>query len=213
VNDTLAAKVKLFVALSPVSHMGNLEVSLFQFLAKWDAETLLSLFGFREFLPNTPVVDSIMSLLCELDSNLCSGVMCVIMGCNTQNWNNTRWPVYSHHDPAGTSVKNLAHYSQLVRSGNWEKFDYGAAKNMVIYGQKTPPKYNLGDLKVPVALFTGGQDYLADPKDVAQMILELPPSKIVFRNNVPEYSHIDPIWGINAKDLIYPDILTLLSKY
>jgi len=83
-------------------------------------------------------------------------------------------------------------------------------KNMV---KKTPPKYILGDLKVPVALFTGDQDYLADPTDVAQLIKEIPAAKLVFKKDTAEYSHIDPIWGINANNLIYPDILHLFSQY
>ncbi len=32
--------------------------------------------------------------------------------------------------------------------------------------QPTPPSYNLTELNVPTALFTGGHDWLADPTDV-----------------------------------------------
>lgn len=72
-------------------------------------------------------------------------------------------------------------------------FDYGTAGNMVKYGQPTPPPYNLGlfptyaaprsaalvDVThilstLPLALFTGGEDYLADPTDVATLISQLP---------------------------------------
>ena len=32
--------------------------------------------------------------------------------------------------------------------------------------QPTPPSYNVTELNVPTALFTGGHDWLADPTDV-----------------------------------------------
>lgn len=32
--------------------------------------------------------------------------------------------------------------------------------------QSIPPSYNLTELRVPTALFTGGHDWLADPTDV-----------------------------------------------
>lgn len=39
--------------------------------------------------------------------------------------------------------------------------------------QSTPPRYNVHDMKVPTALFSGGQDTLADPKDVAVLITQV----------------------------------------
>jgi len=84
-------------------------------------------------------------------------------------------------------------------------------KNIII--KKTPPLYDLGKLKANVALFTATNDYLADPDDVQKLIRELPKDRIVFEKNIPAYSHIDFIWGIDAKDLVYKDILDLFSKY
>lgn len=37
---------------------------------------------------------------------------------------------------------------------------------MKLYGQKSPPDYNLGEIDFPVAMFNGDVDTLADPKDV-----------------------------------------------
>ena len=46
----------------------------------------------------------------------------------------TRLPVYYTHTPAGTSVKNCAHFAQEVKSGRFAKYDYGTVKNLVHYG-------------------------------------------------------------------------------
>ena len=39
--------------------------------------------------------------------------------------------------------------------------------------QSTPPEYHVQDMKVPTALFSGGQDTLADPKDVAVLLTQV----------------------------------------
>ena len=39
--------------------------------------------------------------------------------------------------------------------------------------QSAPPEYHVQDMKVPTALFSGGQDTLADPKDVAVLLTQV----------------------------------------
>ena len=41
-----------------------------------------------------------------------------------------------------------------------------------------------------VALFSGGQDFLADPADVATLVSDLPPERIVYQYEIPAYSHL-----------------------
>jgi pimeloyl-ACP methyl ester carboxylesterase len=212
-DPNLASKIRLFVALAPVAYVANIEASLLKYLANFNADELLIFLGQTEFGGSTPFLENLLSLLCEIDTNLCSTSMCAVMGCDPQNWNNTRWPVYAHHDPAGTSVKNIIHFAQLVRQNKFQKFDYGTTGNMKHYNQKTPPQYPLANLKANVALFSGTQDYLADPNDFHRMVSELPQDKVVFKKNVDYYSHIDFIWGSDAPTTIYNDIIQLFSKY
>jgi len=212
-NQDLANKIRVYAALAPVAYVTNLRVSLLKFLADMDGEEMLKFLGQVEFAPSTPILEAILSLLCRLDSNLCKGTMCALMGCDSTNWNNTRWPVYVHHDPAGTSAKNIAHFAQLVRANKFQMFDYGPDGNQIKYHQKTPPIYDLGLLKANVALYTGGEDYLADPVDVKRLLSELPQSKIVRHVDYADYSHIDFIWGMDAKDRLYNNIVDLFSKY
>jgi len=126
----------------------------------------------------------------------------------------------------------------MTITNNFQKLDYGAAGNLIHYGQPTPPQYDLGKMHVPVALFTGldfsgkkkflssrdsnlqnaklafigSNDYLADPADVLRLISELPTPPVLVHNE-PSYAHLDPLWAPSAKSLIYPTILKLLDKY
>ena len=33
-----------------------------------------------------------------------------------------------------------------MQTGKWAKYDYGAKKNMQVYGSKEPPEYNIADI-------------------------------------------------------------------
>jgi len=116
--------------------------------------------------------------------------------------------------PSGTSAKEIAHYAQAVRYGTDCMYDYGRDGNIKRYGQPTPPVYDVTKIpdSVPISLFTGGNDILADPKDVTTLT-QLLGKKVVHLNNRPEYTHMDFTWGILAKTEIYPDLIALLNKY
>jgi len=93
-------------------------------------------------------------------------------------------------------------------------YDYGSAGNIKHYNQPTPPQYNFSQFpaSLPLALFTGSQDYLADPTDVAHLLTVLPKAPVLVHNE-PTYAHMDFLWAEDANTLIYPLILQLLSKY
>jgi lysosomal acid lipase/cholesteryl ester hydrolase len=66
--------------------------------------------------------------------------------------------------------------SQGLRQGTFKKFDYGKQGNIDHYGQPDAPVYDLKKWpsSLPVALFCGALDWLADPTDVQILLSELP---------------------------------------
>ena len=66
-------------------------------------------------------------------------------------------------------------------------------------------------IKIPIALFTGSNDWLADPEDVKNLLPKL--TNIAFHKNIDDYDHLDFIWGVNAYQVIYPDIVRLFWQY
>ena len=77
--------------------------------------------------------------------------------------------------------------------------------------QTTPPEYHPKDMQVPVAMFYGDHDFLADRTDVQFLLDNLP--NIVHQKEIPNWNHVDFIIGRDAYQLLYTDILNLLSKY
>lgn len=70
--------------------------------------------------------------------------------------------------------------------------------------QTTPPKYNLSNFQIPTVLYYAGNDWLADLVDVKHLIDSLERSSIIESANfIPEWMHLDFIWGINAPNEVY----------
>ena len=62
----------------------------------------------------------------------------------------------------------MAHFGQIVKTGEFKDFDYGSAKlNEKHYGQgvTVPPTIDLGKIRIPVAMIVGGKDKLATLAD------------------------------------------------
>ena len=68
-------------------------------------------------------------------------------------------------------------------------------------------------MRVPMALFTGGRDWLADPNDVAGLLPQLRSTgKLISLKNIPYYDHLDFIWGMDAATKVYNDIITTAHR-
>jgi len=215
INPTIADKLDIFIALAPVAFLKNLRSELLQILATFDTGDLLDWIGIHEFLPAGTTLDEILPELCSFYPQACDDIGHILFGCcDPANTNETRLPVLWNHMPSGTSSQEIAHYAQAVNLGGPQMYDFGRAGNQLHYGQPTPPRYNLLEIpaSLPIALFTGNNDILADSKDVLQLTKLIRPS-IVHVNNQPAYTHMDFVWGILANTQIYPDILSLLKKY
>ncbi|KAK5850366.1 hypothetical protein PBY51_001250 [Eleginops maclovinus] len=207
----LASKIKMFFGLAPVATVSftsspMTKLSVMPDFLIWD------LFGRRDFLPQSHLIEWFAEHVCAEQplSELCGNLFFVLCGFDEKNLNMSRTPVYTEHCPAGTSVMNMVHWGQAVHQGKLMAFDFGSAGNMKHYNQSTPPQYNVQDMKVPTALFSGGHDTLADPKDVAILLTQV--SNLVFHKHIEHWDHLDFIWGLDAPEQMFPSILKLLQQ-
>lgn len=218
-NPTLSDKINLFVALAPVtffSHQKSLFVDIFARVPYIDLQEVLGSMGFPPDDNTVHEIQKFIPELCSLEEWVCEGVIFMVVGCNTGgqcdpgNLNMTRIPVYASH-LGGASVQDLEHLLQASLSATVPYFNYGTQGNKVHYNSSTPPNYDMSQVNVPVCLFVGGKDSFGDPEDVA--ILEKALPKKPWVHTEPSYTHLDPIWGLNANVRIYPLIVELVSNH
>jgi len=207
-------KVKIFIALAPVATVKNQGSLLLKLLAALDAGKWLNFFGFKEFLPDETILQKIAPGICDWVPYGCQDFLFLIAG-GSEHMNQSRIQVYVSETPAGTSVKNVIQWTQGVKSGVFKMYDYGcgllSCPNQDHYGQKTPPIYNVTQIRIPTALYYGGQDLLTNRQDLEYLFQNL--ANIESKNEVPTYAHLDFTWGTTANQLVYQSVLRKLLSF
>ncbi|KAM7330119.1 hypothetical protein ACRRTK_011732 [Alexandromys fortis] len=185
----LAKKIKMFFALAPVVSL-NFALSPMVKLARLPDILLEDLFGHKQFLPQSAVMKWLSTHVCAhvIMEELCTNLFFLICGFNEKNLN------------------------MLVKHHKFQAFDWGSSdKNYFHYNQSCPPVYDMKEMTVPTALWSGGQDWLADTNDINILLTQLP--NLVYHKRIPEWEHLDFIWGLDAPWRMYNEIVSLLRKY
>jgi pimeloyl-ACP methyl ester carboxylesterase len=200
-----AKKIKKFYALAPMTTVGHIKGPL-AWIAPFTGvfNNIFKLVGMDEFQPNSYLMDLFAKYFCgaPVSDLLCKNILFLIGGPDSKQMNQTRLPVYLSHSPGGTSTRTMIHLGQMVKSGKFQAFDYGSQKeNQAHYHQDKPFEYDLSTVDTPTIIYSGGQDWLADPKDVSNLVTKLKTlSDTIY---FPEYNDFDFIWGMRATAEIY----------
>jgi len=156
-------------------------------------------------------------IICTLNLELCHAVRNITKKLNTADLVFNEHPSVIIPPPDGTSIKNLYHYCQLFDSGKFQKFDYGPFGNLVWYSSLTPPHYsirppiyNLGDVDVPVVLFSGTKDIISATEDVQWIDEQLP--NVLHNIILPHYGHISFIWSKTAYEKVFQRIVSIAES-
>lgn len=112
-------------------------------------------------------------------------------------------------DISNASVKQQIHLMQLIESGQFQHFDYGEKENLKRYGQKTPPIFDLRAItKVPIGMFVGKLDPLADSRDARKELRQIK-SDVFYQ----EYDNLDHGAFTTGHMSYLNDLVELLKKY
>nr|XP_058155486.1 lysosomal acid lipase/cholesteryl ester hydrolase-like [Dasypus novemcinctus] len=209
----LAKRIKMLFALAPVT-LAKFSTSPLVILVKLPDLLLKDLFGVKEFLTLNAFLKWFSTHICThvILKELCGNLLLRLCGFNEKNLNMSRVNVYTTHCPAGNSVQNMLHWGQAIKSQKIQAFDWGSsAKNYFLYNQSYPPTYNVKDMLVPTAVWNGGHNVLADVNDVNVLLTQI--TRLVYHKTIPEWEHLDFIWGLDAPWRLYNEIIHLMRKY
>ncbi|NXU95337.1 LIPM Lipase, partial [Xiphorhynchus elegans] len=208
----LAQKIKMFFALAPVvtaKHARSPTMKM-SFLLDKNLKMIPLLLGRTDASLRLRGLWGLLPQLCShtLLHKPCANILFLLGGYNEKNLNMSRLDVYTSHYPDGTSVKNIIHWAQVVKSGQFKAFDYGS-ENMAVYHQDTPPFYQVEEMPVPTAVWSGGEDWAADWRDVRLLLARI--SHLVTYIHIPDWNHWDFVWGLDAPGRLYSSILKLME--
>ncbi|KAL4482797.1 hypothetical protein ABPG72_022357 [Tetrahymena utriculariae] len=213
-------KIKAFIALGPAIYIQNLASNFVKKMFGCGFYQLLDKLGYRNFLVLPKSISRRVGALCHYlpflyDIGLFK-VMNLLCGFTVENKiPRDKISVIVTHEPGGASVRNILQWEQFMKSGEFKKFDFGASKNIKVYGQAKPPCYNTENLKkitIPQHLFIGTSDIVGNKLDTDRLLQLVNPdaSKIYTLN---DYAHLDYVWGTDANTVLYPQIIKILKAH
>eukprot|EP00121_Abeoforma_whisleri_P005301 Awhi_evm1s4801 len=212
--------------LAPVIYAYYSKSPLLDLLSKYDVDQILPIIGMREFLPDYNFFKKLLPLVCDLPLvNVCGSVMHLMIGYNSKNFDFDREPLYfTHfvnfdfdreplsftHFPSGTSSHNMIHWAQHFRFNQFDLFEFSdKQKTLEYYGTDTTPKYNLSLFNITSDFYLGEKDELTSPKDISKLQSQI---ENVDYHWIPNFSHIDFVWGKTCRENVYQNVLEKMNS-
>ncbi|XP_020807377.1 lipase 1 [Drosophila serrata] len=148
----------------------------------------------------------------EETERLCIEAVFGIVGRNWNEFNRKMFPVILGHYPAGVAAKQVKHFIQIIKSGRFAPYSYSSNKNMQLYREHLPPRYNLSQVTVPTFVYYSTNDLLCHPHDVEAMCDDL--GNVTGKYLVPqkEFNHMDFLWATDVRKMLYRRMLQVLGK-
>ncbi|GLV35384.1 uncharacterized protein CBL_01466 [Carabus blaptoides fortunei] len=211
-------KIRLMVALAPVAFMDNIPNTALRLIAKFHNTIgwISDMIGAYEFLPSTKFMQLIGQLLCNDNSlvqDMCSNILFLIAGYDSEQLNSTMIPVILSNTPAGSSTMQILHFAQGITSGDFKQYDFGASENRKIYGRDEPPAYDLRQITARVVMYYGANDLLTSETDVSHLHKRLSKSILKYRVRHDLFSHLDFLWSNDVVPLLYKKVIDMMKRY
>ncbi|NWW18747.1 LIPG lipase, partial [Falcunculus frontatus] len=207
----LAKKIRLFFSLAPLFTLRHVHGPMLK-LAFLPDKLLKEIFGTRELVLVKRKDKLLLVERCirPLEAEMCAKEIFLAGGFDRKNLNMSRLDVYLSHFPDYTSVKTLLHWGQTAKTGDFRQFDYGPLRNMEKYNQLRPPHYDIEAMTVPVALWSGGKDWVT-PLDVIRHLLFYL-TNVIHHEHFLDWNHFDHHWGLNAPQRLYRVMVTMMEE-
>ncbi|TGZ48458.1 hypothetical protein DBV15_11536 [Temnothorax longispinosus] len=200
-------KIKMAICLAPASFWMKVSPTLNELITI--LPTIKEILREREtydVFPQSLATVTVARTLCNdnaMTQIICVTVLFLIAGPDPAQLNTTTLPDLLSYFPAGSSVQTLEHFYQNIRIKDFRNYDYGIAENYKRYKQKIPPSYDFKKITAPIILFYSANDMVVTKENVLELGKRLP--NVLLTEEVPfkHFSHVDFLWAINAKTLLY----------
>nr|XP_045585758.1 gastric triacylglycerol lipase-like [Procambarus clarkii] len=210
--------VRVVAAMAPAAHIRGRHVPM-SLLSPFGSviDEQLTRLGKLELFPSTYKSMAASSALCG--ERTFTSLLCIIFyfsiagGINSVYLDKEYLPVIFSHWPDGIGLHLFVHLLQVHRSGEFQAFDFGEARNSAVYGTPHPPEFTLNAVTVPVGVFWSENDWVADPQGIHQTVAELPQVVLDYRVPLSDFNHADFVLAENAAHLVYRQVLQLLDRY
>lgn len=107
--------------------------------------------------------------------------------------------------------QHLGMQLQVIRSGHWQRYDYGVA-NIFHYGTTKVPRFEPRYITVDIPFFMvyGEKDAISTVSDVEHFIDSFPKRPQVLK--LSQYAHLDFLFSMTAREDIYNPLLSFLNN-
>ena len=150
-----------------------------------------------------------MDLFCTHIDTLCKLVESFFVTNETDLDDDARFKVYMGHEPNGASTKAMLHYAQNMNEDRFQVWSdsYGD----LIHPKRQTDLIPIEDIDIPVAIFAGTHDTIADQTDAHWIRDTLKPETLVHYEDI-EAGHLTFLVG---KDMTYwsEGVMGLLNQY
>ncbi|XP_075991089.1 lipase 3-like [Anticarsia gemmatalis] len=206
-------KLKSAVLLAPLAFMYHAKGPLKQLaeIRSRGGISALNFLGTNELLSEGEFPPYIVEKFCKGNQKSCQNPILLLANGGEILDDDLMNNILSHM-PAGGSAMTVLHYIQLVRSGYFQRYNYGVDGNLKKYHSKFPPKYDLAAITLPISLFTSPSDWLSTTSDVALLMVKLQNVYIhhIVRRN--DFSHLDFVWAKDAPKLVFSPLMEILEQ-
>ncbi|KAF2889105.1 hypothetical protein ILUMI_17068, partial [Ignelater luminosus] len=216
--DVAYKKVKAFISLAPVAIMKDLP--LFQFVSYvWSIiERPVQTLTKGKVVPRPPLPTSLFRYLClpyPIQMKICQIPDMIAFGVNYEQNDPETLPVTLQHNKDATSVKTITHYSQLIKTGNFQYFDYGPKINQELYGSQYPPQYDLTKMKVPNYFISAPNDFVSTTEN-AERIWKMLPDRAkpydIYVIKDDSFNHVSFFTGKDVLSLVYEPVIKFINS-
>ncbi|KAK9471665.1 Alpha/beta hydrolase fold-1 [Dipodascopsis tothii] len=208
IHPQLNEKVKVFVGLAPAMAPAGVSIGMVDALMKASPNINFLLFGRKAIMPSAVFWQSIMYpplFVKTIDASIRA-----LFKWTSHNIKYEQKLASYAHLYSFTSTKCVVHWFQIMRTKTFQMFDDDHNATVRLYGRECykAARFPTRNIRSAITLLYGTVDSLVD---IDAMLAELPPH--VRAIPVPNYEHLDILWGDRVRDLVIPHVLATLDEH